>query len=336
MRRTFARLATAVLLAATGFAAGAQVPAAAQGVVPWTVATAANEFGADRANYSYTAEPGEQVRDGLVIANRGTAPLDLAVYSADAFTTAAGQLDLVTRDTRSHGVGAWVHPAADHVTLPPGQSADVPFTLTIPPDATPGDHLGGLVTSVRQGDVERRLGLRVHLRVGGALTPRLSVEDARVDYSGTPNPFGTGEATLSYTIRNTGNAIAAARQTASVTGPFGTFATPSAPIPDSPQLLPGETWHVVTSVHDVVPAVRLSAAVSVTPLLTDASGSTAPLPAVPSVASGWAVPWALVVLLAVACAPAAVLLARRHRGKTEVDSRVDGEVAEEISATAEN
>ncbi|QRP45649.1 WxL protein peptidoglycan domain-containing protein [Amycolatopsis sp. FDAARGOS 1241] len=332
MRRTFAHLATAVLLATTGFAAVAPIPAAAQGDVPWTVGTAANEFGADRANYSYTAEPGEQVRDGLVVTNRGTAPLDLAVYSADAFTTAAGQLDLVTHGTRSYGVGAWVHPAADHVTLEPGESADVPFALTIPPDATAGDHLGGLVTSVQQGDVERRVGLRIRLRVGGALTPQLSVEDARVDYSGTPNPFGTGEATLSYTIRNTGNAITAARQTASVTGPFGTFATPAVPIPDSPQLLPGETWHVAAPVHGVVPAVRLSAAVSVVPLLTDASGSTAPLPAVASSPGGWAVPWTLLIVLVVVCALAAVLLARRRHRKTEVDT----EAAEEVSATAGN
>ncbi|WP_410675248.1 DUF916 domain-containing protein [Amycolatopsis sp. cmx-4-68] len=310
---SIARAVVSLLVAAAvaGVTAG---PAAAQDEAPWTVATADGDLGADRDNYSYTAEAGERIDDGLVITNHGAGPLDLAVYGADAFTTETGQLDLLAGGKPSTGLGTWVHPARDRVTVQPGQTTEVPFTVAVPAGAPSGDHLGGILTSLTQGDVERRVGLRIRVRVGGGLRPSLSVEDLGVAYSGTANPLGSGEATLTYTVRNTGNALLAARQSATVSGPFGSRRVPAPPIPDSPQLLPGETWKVSVPVHAVTPAVHLTATVTLVPLLTDAAGSTAPLPAADTTAHGWAIPWTLVGLL---LALVAVLTVLRRRRRTK-------------------
>ncbi|WP_410597432.1 DUF916 domain-containing protein [Amycolatopsis sp. lyj-23] len=312
-----ARAAVSLLVAAAvaGVTAG---PAAAQDEAPWTVATAANDLGADRDNYSYTADAGERIDDGLVITNHDPGPLDLAVYGADAFTTDTGQLDLLAKGKPSTGVGAWVHPGRDRVTVQPGQTVEVPFTVTIPVGAPSGDHVGGILTSMTQGDVERRVGSRIRVRVGGDLRPSLSVENLDVAYSGTANPFGSGDATLTYTVRNTGNALLAARQSATVSGPFGSWRVPAAAIPDSPQLLPGETRKVSVPVHAVTPAVYLGATVTLVPLLTDAAGSTAPLPAADTTAHGWAVPWTLVGLL-LALVAVLLVLRRLRRTKESVD-----------------
>ncbi|MEU8639148.1 DUF916 domain-containing protein [Amycolatopsis sp. NPDC048633] len=283
-------------------------PAAAQESTPWTVGTAANDFGAGRDNYSYAATPGDRLEDGLVVTNPGPAPLELAVYSADAFTTGAGQLDLATREAKPTGVGSWVHTGLSQLTVQPGQSASVPFTIDIPADAPPGDHLGGIVTSLKQGDVERRVGLRIQLRVGGQLSPGVSLEGLKVEYS------GGGDATLTYTIHNTGNAVLAARQTASVSGPFGIWRVPAEQLADSPQLLPGETWKTSVPVHGVVPAVSLTGAVSLVPLLPDASGSIAPLSPVETMADGWAVPWVPVGVLVVVGGLVVLLIVRRRVG----------------------
>jgi hypothetical protein len=312
--RLIAHAAAGVLLAIAGLAGLGGAPAAAADEVPWTVATAANDFGSDRSNYSYTVDPGEQVEDGLVVVNHGTTPLDLAVYSADAFTTATGRLDLVAKDAKSTGVGTWVHSGLDHVTVQPGQSADVPFTVAVPAGAASGDHLGGIVTSLRAGDVERRVGIRLRVRVGADLTPGLSVENARVQYSGSQ--FGRGDATVSYTIRNTGNAILAARQAVSVSGPFGSWRAPGR-VDDSPQLLPGETWQVSVPVHGVAPAVRLAASVTLTPLLTDAAGSTAPLATIEATAHGWAIPWVVLLALVAGCVVVVAFSRRRRRVRAQ-------------------
>ncbi|MBO4274312.1 DUF916 domain-containing protein [Microbispora triticiradicis] len=301
-RAALARAVVVALLAAIGLlAAGAKPAAAADGEVSWTVRTASNDFGSDRRNYAYTLDPGGRIEDGLVVVNHGTTPLHLAVYAADAFTTGQGGLDLAGEDATPAGVGAWVHPGRPDVTVPPGESAEVPFTVALPDDAAPGEYMGGVVTGPpRSGEADgRRRGIRIRLRVGGELRPSLSVEGLHVGYSGTPDPFGKGDATVTYTIRNTGNAILTARQEVSTSGPFGRFGVRAGRIADSPPLLPGEAWKVSVPVRGVAPALRLTGTVTLVPLLADASGSVAPLAAVESATDAWAVPWAALLVLVV-------------------------------------
>lgn len=341
--RVAALLRTAVLallatLAVTGLTTG---PArAADGDVAWTVRTASNSYGADRSSFSYAANPGGLVEDAMVVANRGPVPLDLAVYAADGFTTDGGQLDLLAKDGKSVGIGAWVHANGGRVRVEPGKTAEVPFKVTVPGNATPGDYVGGIVTSLTQADtaeginVDRRLGIRIKLRVGGELKPTLAIEDLHVAYSGTANPFGKGDATVTYKIHNTGNATLSARQAVSVSGPFGWLRVEAGEIAAPPELLPGESRNVTVPVHGVTPALRLAATATVTPLLSDPSGSTTPLEPVRATTHGWATPWVLLLLVVVVIVVAvgAFLLARRSRNRQKLreDARVRAAVEQAI------
>lgn len=132
------RAAVLVLLTALALVCAHPTPAAAaDGDVSWRVRTGANAYGDDRSSFSYAVNPGGTVEDTMVVTNRGRNPLRLAVYASDGYTTDAGQLDLLTRDKRSTGVGVWTHPKVTSVTVAPGKSADVPFTVTVPGNATP-------------------------------------------------------------------------------------------------------------------------------------------------------------------------------------------------------
>jgi hypothetical protein len=326
-----ARATVVVLLAALGLVGVGAGPAAADGGVPWAVKTASNDFGSGRQNYTYTLNPGGQLKDGLVVVNHGTTPLDLAVYAADGFTTERGQLDLVTKDAKSTGVGAWAHAGRDHVTVRPGESVEVPFTVALPDNAAPGDYMGGIVTSLTQAseaggsNVDRRIGIRIRLRVGGELKPSLSVEDLHLRYSGTPNPFGKGDATVTYTIHNTGNSVLTARQAVSISGPFGRLGVRAGQIDDPPQLLPGDTWKVSVPIHGVAPALRLTGTVTLVPLLTDASGSIAPLAVAETTTHAWTVPWALLLLILIVLGGLIVvagLASRRRQAKLRESARL--------------
>lgn len=315
---TRSRIAATVLLAALGLTGLVAGPAAAADDVPWQIKTAANSFGSERQNYTYTLPRGGQVKDAFVVVNRGPKPLDLAVYAADAFTTTSGQIDLLGADTKSTDLGSWVSADRKRVSVKPGQSVEVPFRIALPDGVRTGDHLGGIVTSLTQTDkakgteVERRLAIRIRLRVSGELEPSLAVQDLKADYSGTANPFGNGDATVTYQIRNTGNVIVAARQTVSVAAPFGGLRVRSEPLADTPQLLPGESWKVSVPIHGVKPAGRLSARVDLVPLLTDAAGSTSSLGAVQTSTHAWTIPWTLVLLIGL-CAFLVVALVHRVR-----------------------
>ena len=323
-------------------ATGAQ--AAGGDDVTWTVRTASNEFGTDRTSYSYTVNPGSEIDDALVVANRGTESLDLGVYAADGYTTDSGQFDLLVAGEKSLGVGAWVHGKTDHIVVGPGETVEFPFTVSVPENATPGDYAGGVVTSLVQPDeanqinVDRRLGIRIALRVGGDLTPSLAIEDAHVDWNGGLNPFAGGDATVTYTIHNTGNAVLSAQQTAGVAGPFGWLPADAGTIDDPPRLLPGESWDVSVPVPDVAAAVWLTATATVIPVVVDASGSTTALEPVVATANGWAVPWMLLLLVVVVVALAIVVprlwRLRRARLKAHEDARVQ-EAVERALGTKE-
>jgi Bacterial protein of unknown function (DUF916) len=327
------RTTIAFLLALLSFGVlGTGSAVAADDDVAWSVRTASNHYGSDRQNYAYTLNPGGTIHDSLVVSNHGKQPIDLAVYAADGFTTDSGQLDLLLEDGDSIGVGAWTHAGKKTVTIAPDKSVTVPFTVTVPKNATPGDYLGGIITSLTQQgtgggiNVDRRLALKVRMRVGGALDPSLAVEGLHVDYSGTANPFGTGDATVEYTVHNTGNAILTAGQAVSVSGPFGQLGVDADGVADTPELLPGDRWEVSVPVHGVRPAVRLASTVTLTPLLADASGSTTPLDTVDATAHAWTFPWALLLFLVVLAAAAAVAVflvrRRREQAKAREDARV--------------
>ena len=267
------------LLATLGLVGLFARPAAA---ADWTLEPAANQFGAGRENLQYTLNPGGQVDDGVVVVNHGATPLHLAV--------------------RSTGVDSWVRLGRDDVTVAPGESAEVPFVLALPGDAAAGDHVGDIVTS----DAGQHVAVPVRLRVGGPLKPSLAVEDVGVHYSG-------GDATVTYTIHNTGNAILSARQRVSVSGPFGRWNVDAARSPAHLRWFRESTWKVSAPVHDVTPALRLTATVTLVPLLTDAAGSTAPLPATKSSGHAWTVPWALLLAVLFVCGLVAAGLAFRPR-----------------------
>jgi hypothetical protein len=314
-------------LAALGvLLAAVPLPASADDVT-WSVRTASNQFGSNRTSFSYAVDPGGSVKDGLVVANRSTQPLELGIYAADGYTTDAGQLDLLTADKASSGIGAWVRTDAATVTIAPGKEQSVGFSISVPANASPGDYVGGVVTTLSSAtasgiSVDRRLGIRIALRVGGELAPALGVEGVGVAFSGGWNPFAAGDADVTFTLHNTGNAVLSAQPSATVSGPFGWFATSATAADAPPALLPGESWTQTVHVPAVAATFVVFARATVVPLVVDASGSTTPLEAASGSASGAAIPWtALLLVVLAACVVAAVVVLRR-RAKARAEARV--------------
>jgi uncharacterized membrane protein len=253
----------------------------------WALAPADNGFGSGRQDFRHTLNPGGELEDGITVFNNGTAPLEATLRVADG-------LDGVRLST-------------DAVTVPAGGSEDVPFTVTLPKDAAPGDRVGGIVVSAGGSQSS----LPINLRVGGPLKPGLAVEDVQVDYSG-------GDAVVTYTVHNTGNATLTARQTVSVSGPFGAFKAEHAGTAESPPLRPGARWKGTQTIADVTPSLRLTASVAALPLLTDEAGSTAPLKEIKVSGHGWAFPLLPIVGLVVLIALAAAAAGSRRRRRRPV------------------
>ncbi|WP_407077550.1 WxL protein peptidoglycan domain-containing protein [Streptomyces sp. SCSIO 30461] len=196
-----------------------------QGVAPtahaadngeWSVEPASTGLG-KRPYFYLTAEPGTTVTDTVTVSNKTFGPLSFLLYAADAYNTERdGGFAVRTRKEPQRGVGAWAKPEREKVTVPAHGSVAVPYTLTVPENAEPGDHPGALVAlderitrgsgaSVAVG-VQRAVGARVYLRVNGPTMPALTVEDVSYEPD-RPLVPGTGEssALISYTLHNRGN-----------------------------------------------------------------------------------------------------------------------------------
>ncbi|HTK06614.1 MAG TPA: hypothetical protein VL485_05575 [Ktedonobacteraceae bacterium] len=98
-----------------------------------------------RTTFLYTTRPGALIRDSLYVKNNGTARGTVTLYSADAFTGQSSGEAFFMRTDLQRNVGTWITLSKHRVTLNPGQSTTIPFTLRIPHHVRPGQHAGGLV-----------------------------------------------------------------------------------------------------------------------------------------------------------------------------------------------
>jgi uncharacterized membrane protein len=301
------------------------------------VRTATNDQGSARDNFAYIVGAGGTVSDAIVVTNHDEQPLELDLYAADGFTTQSGQLDVLTRGEESSELGVWIAVGQDHVQIAAGESAEIPFTVTVPENATPGDYAGGIITSLAQPaqedgiTVDRRLGIRVQLRVDGALAPGLVVEGLTVGFGSSLNPFAGGTATVDYTVRNTGNVRLSGQQSVALSGPFGWFRSDIENVDDVPEILPGESWAVSATAENVFPLAWLTADVTIDPAFPAGLQSGPDLGLFVTSAGTVAIPWSLAVLilLVVAAVVVFIVLRRRarHRRQQGEDARVQAAVA---------
>lgn len=197
----------------------------------WSVYPTASELG--RRPYFYlSADPGATLTDQVTLTNKTAAPLTFRLYAADAYNTERdGGFAVRTHKEKQRGVGAWARPERERVTVPARGSVTVPYTLTVPEEAEPGDHPGALVAlderiapsaDALAVGVQQAVGARIYLRVNGPTVPALLVEDVELTHD-QPLVPGTGKssALISYTLHNRGNVTLNPKVVLKAEGLFG-------------------------------------------------------------------------------------------------------------------
>ncbi|MER5441002.1 hypothetical protein [Streptomyces sp. NPDC002790] len=123
---------------------------------------------------------------------------------------------------KAKDTGAWIRFAEESVKIPARTRAEVPFTVSVPAGATPGDHPGAVVARVAGRDAA----VGVHLRVSGPTLSALTVENVRVD-----------KGAIAYDVVNRGNTTLAPRLAVRADGMLGATLDRSRALPV--QLPPG-------------------------------------------------------------------------------------------------
>ncbi len=330
----------------TTLGAGDATPAAGEApielVQSWTLTPGGSANGdqaGSRPNLSYQVAAGSVVNDTVIVYNLGNVPMDFKVYATDAFNNDEGDFDLLPGGQVPVDAGSWVNVAQSGIVLPPGKQATIPITITVPIDATPGDHVGAVVASniavSDNGDgkivnVDRRTGTRLYVQVDGPLTPDLAVTALDTTYHHALNSLA-GSADVTFRVENRGNVRLGGTPTVTVAGPFG-IGERTITLAKLTELLPGQDVTVTAKLNDVPATMLVSTTVRIESIRPGVTGGA-------DVATGddrtFAPP--ITVLMVLIVLLLGVMARRRYRRHKEASAGVaaaivisDGESQDEL------
>ncbi|MFD9005375.1 hypothetical protein ACFV0T_31245 [Streptomyces sp. NPDC059582] len=170
---------------------------------PFAADWSAAPSGGGRPSFYGEGTPGTVLQDTVSLTNRGGRPVTV----------------------RLRGTGVPVTFAATAVRIPARTRADVPFTVTVPADAPPGDRSGTIVVRDTDG---RGATVALRLRVGGPELSALTVEHVVV----------RGDR-ITYELVNRGTTVLAPRLAVRADGAFGRRLLDRAPRALPVELPPG-------------------------------------------------------------------------------------------------
>jgi dihydroorotate dehydrogenase (fumarate) len=294
-----------------------------------------------RSRFSYQVEPGQVIQDEYLVSNSGSTSSEVTVYATDAYNLENGDYALLDSNLPPQDVGTWVTFTDGStrmvLSLAPGESRALPFSVTVPADASPGDHAGGLIiSSLTESDqvkLDRRIATRLYLRVKGDVTALMTVSSISAEYLPSFNPFA-GTTNIAFTITNNGNVSLGANAVAVVKGLFGIPLSGTVRL-EIPEMLPGTSRSMVVPVEGVGQWIFLNPTIGIVGTIDDDAINPGPLPTAERDVILFVAPWALLFILALAAAAFFFIRWRRKRDHVRAQAWLEFMESEEKRRAAE-
>jgi hypothetical protein len=190
MRRLVVLAALVGLLGApTAAAAQESPPAPAQGINVTPDPASPRKSEAGTLAELGTVEPGEPIRDGVLVRSSFDVPTEVLLYAADAIPAVGGGFGFTAQNDPQTQVGRWLLLEQTRLTVPARGQVLVPYTLTVPAGTQGGEYVGAVVAeevdqSTGPGlESSTRFAMAVYLRVPGGpagATPGRGSPDGKV------------------------------------------------------------------------------------------------------------------------------------------------------------
>lgn len=163
--------------------------------------------------FSYKLVAGAVIFDEALVMNSGDVPVTLKLFAADGITAINGGTAFARQGQETNGVARWLSLSVTEISLEPGEDRTVPFTINVPPDASPGHHVAGLVVEAPPSggaptgeggaqfttSVVRQGGVAVVIDVSGPHVAGLEITGANLKQQDDQG------ATFVIAVRNTGS-----------------------------------------------------------------------------------------------------------------------------------
>lgn len=159
--------------------------------------------------FIHTIKQGETIDEKVVVANRSDKERTVLVYAVDAIPTNTGSFSCKQRVEKLEDAGGWIKLAANEVTLGPGKSDIIDFTITAPAKADVGEHNACIAFETKEDEgevsgnlrIRTRSAVRVALTIPGELHREVSIDSYRVAQENSRQR-------LTLTLKNVGNVSA--------------------------------------------------------------------------------------------------------------------------------
>lgn len=198
----------------------------------------------------YELNPGETVNDSFTILNSGQVEYDFIAYSSP-YSVSNGNYNAVydVNAPRSDAF-KWVQMDTTkwHATV--RQTINIPFTIRVPANATPGGHYGILFAETQpDGDTtgiarKKRIGMILYIKVKGDAVNEGSIKKISTDWFYSHAPI-----TAKVSVQDTGNTDFIAKTKMTVTDLFGNV---KYAMPQEYNILPGTNRDIMIS-YDTPP-----------------------------------------------------------------------------------
>jgi LPXTG-motif cell wall-anchored protein len=120
-----------------------------------------------RGYFVYDLSAGSTTTGAVIVSNTGNRTGTVKLYSADGSTGQTTGTVYLT-DTKPSRAGAWVTLSRPSVELAPGEVARVPFTVSVPAGAAPGQWVAGIVAEAAASPTTKRstrkAGVQIRIR----------------------------------------------------------------------------------------------------------------------------------------------------------------------------
>ena len=159
----------------------------------------------------YTDNPGDTVKDFVIIKNIGNEPITLKMYAADGMLTRQGTFTVTSDKDKQRAVGLWTELAEKIITVEGESEKKVSFTIKVPDKLTPGSYAGGIVASTIEKDrsgqkgsgvsVISRAVLPVYVTIPGKIVHKFDWQEF------THNANSSGTHNFNMKFKNIGNTV---------------------------------------------------------------------------------------------------------------------------------
>jgi hypothetical protein len=178
--------------------------------------------------FIHTLGPGSIISEGVRVINNTDETKNIRIYSVDSEIASGGKFACSQFSAQKTSVGSWIAIEDAIVSLESKTNTVVPFQITVPESASPGEHNGCIVieeleTSESQKtgiNLRFRTGIRVAITVPGEIKQEVVFLGLSIDKKKIPASYKSS-LLVKPRLMNVGNVSVDTRVVVAVKSPFG-------------------------------------------------------------------------------------------------------------------